>query len=1122
MFQLILIACVSLIGIHGQTTTPTIVSVSGCTQTYGPSVDGKTSTGHCPPGSNTAFTVRVYGMHTSTSATYPCANAGNTLCTESFTWVSFPPATAITATCSNAYPKLVSSTLISGTYYFTEDYSCVMQSATTWRGYAFAIKMSVIRSHYFLSSAITSPTTVAKTIQSDDQDNVVGVLYANIPTITTIVGCGTSCPTQGGTPITITGTYLNVANSNLYFGTRRIPSVFDTTFNGQTGATTLVVTTYNGTQTTSGEIIYLKRFVRHTNPSTLLEEIVELSSTSTTVINFLPQPRVTSLSGCTPDTGSALAVRLCQTSSVVTFSGTGFLSGTLTPTCVFSDLRGNVVQSTSVISATNTVATCQLSFTSTTSDPYEASLLLNGEYSVPDAFVAFVPQCPSNCGGHGTCVSGDCVCTGTATSGYWKKDLSGSCTTCLDNYFGSTCLAKCSCGGGLCNDGVAGTGACTSCLKGFAGTTCSLRCPTGTLATDLCFGHGTCDDGPGGTGTCTCTSGFDPPRCNDCSAGRYGASCASLCPTGGLNSLVCSGKGTCFNGINGNGTCLCNFGYSGTSCSVECQGGAANPCSGHGTCNVLTGQCTCNSDSVKGFWSVNVACGQCKLEYSNSTNCVRICPGLIQSGGVVTAVCNGHGSCREGACTSCVSGYCGLDCSKTGQECLGTSCPFPSQYGADCSKRCPGSFSLQDVCSGRGTCSNGVLGSGLCFCQPSSDGYLYSGADCSISCAKCGKGVSCDASGACQCTYGTGGPDCTPCPRTDANDINTICGGVARGKCVSTPTTRPICACEAAFYGSSCQVNCPEALGGIVNPCSGHGQCTETGCQCFQSATTGFWTGTLCDRCKPPFLGTMCTDTCPGYSFATGTVCSGHGSCDSSLSCTCYHNDTHGFWVKPPTEPTCSACDVGYWGPLCVQQCQGGACNQCFGHGVCSQGVNGTGLCVCSGNFGGIDCQSCKTLFYGRQCSSKCTAEKSSCSGHGRCNDGVEGDGECLCSSGYSGTTCGTCNKGYYSLNSLCSPCPGTPPCSGHGSCALGSSGPICACDSGFVGSSCGKTCPTAPNNVSCNGFSCKDDGISGTSCVCPSNSQQGYFTGRACERCITGWTGTPNKASCSVPCPGG
>merc|ERR1711871_1502806 len=91
--------------------------------------------------------------------------------------------------------------------------------------------------------------------------------------------------------------------------------------------------------------------------------------------------------------------------------------------------------------------------------------------------------------------------------------------------------------------------------------------------------------------------------------------------------------------------CLCKCGYSGTTCNIGCP----NSCSGQGTCDTITGVCTCNTDSSG-------------LPIYVLDDCSKInCPSNSESG----VTCSGRGSClatSTSATCSCDNGYTGSAC----------------------------------------------------------------------------------------------------------------------------------------------------------------------------------------------------------------------------------------------------------------------------------------------------------------------------------------------------------------------------------------------------------------------------------------------------------------------------
>jgi hypothetical protein len=136
------------------------------------------------------------------------------------------------------------------------------------------------------------------------------------------------------------------------------------------------------------------------------------------------------------------------------------------------------------------------------------------------------------------------------------------------------------------------------------------------------------------------------------------------------------------------------------------------------------------------------------------------------------------------------------------------------------------------------------------------------------------------------------------------------------------------------------------------------------------------------DAPTPQYKKSPGCDFCPGYDWITEeftTICSGKGTCGASygrdgkyigMRCTCGEE----AFVDPETkivdenknilwsgdlcqcgdfeffgssDGKCDTCVSGYWGETC-SQCPGGAQQrQCSGHGICDDGVFGTGQCTC-------------------------------------------------------------------------------------------------------------------------------------------------------------------------------
>lgn len=181
---------------------------------------------------------------------------------------------------------------------------------------------------------------------------------------------------------------------------------------------------------------------------------------------------------------------------------------------------------------------------------------------------------------------------------------------------------------------------------------------------------------------------------------------SKLCTGEPCDIQDCSGHGTC---NIADGTCTCQpdfYGSDAYSCNYRTcptSGNSSTPCSGHGLCNRNTGICedgNGNQGCYAGWSGSDCARQGCPQKAS------PFCP----NGG--TCECSGSGTCTSGACV-CNAGYIGNDCSLT--DCPGS--PY----------RCfnDGNQLQQGVCD---------TSTGLCTCADTFDAsarpmYFY-GADC--------------------------------------------------------------------------------------------------------------------------------------------------------------------------------------------------------------------------------------------------------------------------------------------------------------------------------------------------------------------------------------------------------
>ena len=104
---------------------------------------------------------------------------------------------------------------------------------------------------------------------------------------------------------------------------------------------------------------------------------------------------------------------------------------------------------------------------------------------------------------------------------------------------------------------------------------------TGNCTVNTCSGHGVCT---GSLCQCNCSAQYTGYYCHERVAPITHFSITppkKPCPDN------CTGQGDCLS----NGTCNCNKGWAGYNCSIECMGGAANPCSG--VCVCVCCVCVC-------------------------------------------------------------------------------------------------------------------------------------------------------------------------------------------------------------------------------------------------------------------------------------------------------------------------------------------------------------------------------------------------------------------------------------------------------------------------------------------------------------------------------------------------
>ena len=129
-------------------------------------------------------------------------------------------------------------------------------------------------------------------------------------------------------------------------------------------------------------------------------------------------------------------------------------------------------------------------------------------------------------------------------------------------------------------------------------------------------------------------------------------------------------------------------------------------------------------------------------------------------------------------------------------------------------------------------------------------------------------------------------------------------------------------------------------------------------------------------------------------------------------------------------------CCAGYWGADC-RPCPGGADQPCGGRGVCSDKINGTGVCQCRNGTTGYACELCEEVdAYGPNCSQRCQCLHGNCTGHG-----IYGTGSCECFSGYEGIYCDQEISGCKAIK-----------CAANARCVEDADkAPVCRCNLGYT-----------------------------------------------------------------------
>ena len=584
---------------------------------------------------------------------------------------------------------------------------------------------------------------------------------------------------------------------------------------------------------------------------------------------------------------------------------------------------------------------------------------------------------------HGTSFSqGKCRCDGTPFNGTYCSEcmcdpgycvIGGTTPFPLSDY-GCRCPTGTKRFGFLCDQCNTIDDECKgNCSAEYFGTRCEKRCFADlsyynnnsiceTLREnggkcDVCHGHGTCNNGE-----CECDDNWfnDGLR-----------KCVNTCPS--TNGTICSGHGVCklYGGTPG---CLCEIGYSGSGCEIECPGMASVgiPCNGNGRClpdfDTKTATCDC-MDKFRG--------DDCGIE----------CPGDI-------IACNGHGTCDDvGNCTcdtnlawTLPSCKCSdeFTCNRNGQCNSEEKCECFGNFGGDHCIECKADYYGDNcdlfcnpyvTCNGHGTClvENNAI---KCTCNLHTSRTINVGGATNVytsyysqssNCGECEEGYFPKEAVVAQ--YGMPAEFQVPCEYECEPSTCNFEAGVCNPQ-YGAPNT-PLCDCvnsnvdplsmcteckDGWFPNDQCNKYCvaegslPPECDGTKDcvTCNGHGECNLDG----QCVCSGGYTG---DQCQ-----ILCTS-------ANGLTCGGHGTCESNdiqllmehefrkegnvalFSCTCDPQDPVGAdaridWDEKLAEGLVNGTldplpDPEYFGETCDYHClrppwkDSGECN---GLGNCS------------------------------------------------------------------------------------------------------------------------------------------------------------------------------------------
>ncbi len=625
--------------------------------------------------------------------------------------------------------------------------------------------------------------------------------------------------------------------------------------------------------------------------------------------------------------------------------------------------------------------------------------------------------------------------------GYWDQLVNTPCTVPCENipvgvegHSATHCASPNHSACGKTDGYITACSTSDGCAPGWFDALCSSPCQNGANnhCTDAALASATCDRDT--TGKFSTTG--DITSCDSCIDGWYGNACSEACPAPTATQHCAAdeldGDTTvhhyaCEGETEGWHCTVCADGYWDTDCSQACE--KPDHCSEASivTCSKDGGlalKCTLpEGNACKDGWYGDT----CEIACENAADQHCAHPensACDQTSGLIAA-------CTEG----CEDGW----------------------FGSDCKAKCNSQEGYAHCIKCSGTITDGEVSD--FSCEACEDGYK--GSNCNDTCLS-----SNQEERASQLTTLNGEhPHCS----TDNN---------ITWSCDQNGTFTDCSACQPGYYGTFCNEGCSNTQGGTHCQDESTSICAkDTGAISACSTDNGG-----IPQCADGYYGEKCTSECAGAPAIENDV--DLTRCDRTeiTNVSCYQNGTD----VPVTITRCIACEAGYFGILCEQNCS----DHLPGSSNCDPGAT----ISCSENGGQVtitSCAACKPGYWGTTCTNTCDQSCTTCTGTGT---------DIATSSDYA---CTSCADGYYLNGTECTECE----------------------------EKCKKCEETADNCTECSnglwGETCDDPCVNSddTHCFHPEssicNKDTGEITACSTDGCVDGYAGETCNETCLDKNPG-